>query len=148
VKGKHYFDTPYKYYFSDIGIRNVLLNFRQIEYDHIMENVIYNELVKRGYNVDVGVVSKKTTVANKTVRNSYEVDFVCNLGSKKYYIQSAYTMATDKKVEQEKRSLLNIYDSFKKIIIVKDNIKVTRDDDGIVTMSLYDFLLNDDSLDF
>lgn len=147
VKGRQYIDTPYKYYFSDIGIRNALLNFRQIDLDHIMENVIYNELLKRGYSVDVGIVVKKTTENGKDVRKNYEVDFVCNRGSDRYYIQSAYAMPTDEKVAQEQNSLLNINDSFKKIIVVKDDIKATKDNNGIVTVGLFEFLLNENSLD-
>lgn len=147
VKGRQYIDTPYKYYFSDIGLRNALLNFRQTDLDHIMENVIYNELLKRGYSVDVGVVVKKTTENGKDVRKNYEVDFVCNRGSDKYYIQSAYAMPTEDKVRQEQNSLLNINDSFKKIIVVKDDIKVMKDENGIVTIGLFEFLLNENSLE-
>lgn len=147
VKGRQYIDSPYKYYFSDIGLRNALLNFRQTDLDHIMENVIYNELLKRGYSVDIGIVVKKTTENGKDVRKNYEVDFVCNRGSNKYYIQSAYAMSTEEKLKQEQNSLLNINDSFKKIIVVKDDIKVMKDDNGIVTIGLFEFLLNENSLE-
>lgn len=147
VKGRQYIDSPYKYYFSDVGLRNALLNFRQTDLDHIMENVIYNELLKRGYSVDIGIVVKKTTENGKDVRKNYEVDFVCNRGNDKYYIQSAYAMPTEDKVKQEQNSLLNINDSFKKIIVVKDDIKIIKDINGIVTIGLFEFLLNENSLD-
>ena len=143
IKGKKYIQTPQKYYFSDIGIRNARLNFRQQEENHLMENIIYNELLIRGYNVDVGVV--ETRQENK--RKQLEVDFVSNLGNKRYYIQSALNLDTKEKTIQESRSLNNIGDSFKKIIVVKDNIKLWRTDDGIVIMGIQEFLLNKDSLD-
>lgn len=148
VKGRKYINTPSKYYFTDIGLRNARLDFRQQEENHIMENIIFNELKIRGYNVDVGVVEiNEKDSSGKYVRKALEVDFIANQGSKKYYIQSAFEMSTSEKVEQERRSLVNIEDSFKKIIVVKDNIMPKRDDKGIVTMSVYDFLLNPDSLD-
>ena len=148
IKGNNYINSPYKYYYEDIGLRNARLNFRQIDDGHVMENIIYNELISRRYNVDVGVVEKYEKDNNsKTIRSNYEVDFVVNRGSKKYYIQSAYQLTDENKTNQEKQSLRNIDDSFKKIIIVKDNIKTRIDNDGIVTMGLYHFLLNENSLD-
>ncbi len=143
IKGKRYIQTPQKYYFSDIGLRNARLNFRQQEESHLMENIIYNELLIRGYNVDVGVVE----VREEGKRKQLEVDFVCNLGNKRYYIQSALNLDTKEKTIQESRSLNNIGDSFKKIIVVKDNIKLWRTDDGIVIMGIQEFLLNNNSLD-
>ena len=143
IKGKKYIQTPQKYYFSDIGLRNARLNFRQQEENYFMENIIYNELLIRGYNVDVGVVE----VREEGKRKQLEVDFVCNLGNKRYYIQSALNLDTKEKTIQESRSLNNIGDSFKKIIVVKDNIKLWRTDDGIVIMGIQEFLLNKDSLD-
>lgn len=148
VKGRKYIGTPYKIYFEDVGLRNARLNFRQIEPTHLMENIIYNELRYRGYMVDVGVVTTREKDKNdKDVRNKREVDFIANLGTNRYYIQSAYSLPSVEKTEQEKASLLNIDDSFKKIIIVKDRVKAFLDDNGIVTMNLFDFLLNKDSLD-
>lgn len=148
IKGKKYISTPSKYYFTDLGLRNARLNFRQIEETHIMENIIYNELICRGYSVDVGVgeILEKNE-NNNYVRKQIEVDFVVNRGSKRYYIQSAYSLPNIEKRKQEERPLTNIDDSFKKIIIVKDNVSITRDDNGIVTMGIKDFLLNDNSLD-
>ena len=143
VKGKKYIQTPQKYYFADVGLRNARLNFRQQEENHIMENIIYNELLIRGYNVDVGVVE----VREGDVRKQLEVDFVCNLGNKRYYIQSALNLDTSEKTLQETKSLNNIGDSFKKIIVVKDNIKLWRNEQGIVIMGIYEFLLNKNSLD-
>ena len=143
IKGKKYIQTPQKYYFSDIGLRNARLNFRQQEENHLMKNIIYNELLIRGYNVDVGVVE----VREEGKRKQLEVDFVCNLGNKRYYIQSSLNLDTKEKTIQESRSLNNIGDSFKKIIVVKDNIKLWRTDDGIVIMGIQEFLLNKDSLD-
>lgn len=149
IKGKKYISTLPKFYFSDTGIRNAILNFRQQEENHIMENIIYNELKIRGFNVDIGTVEQRTTDKNgKTMRKQYEVDFVANHGSRRYYIQSAFIMPTDAKERQESASLLNIDDSFKKIIIVKDNIKPKRNESGIMTIGLFDFLLNDQSLDW
>lgn len=148
VKGRKYIGTPYKIYFEDIGLRNARLNFRQIEPTHLMENIIYNELRHRGYMIDVGVVMTREKDKNdKDVRKQREVDFIANLGTKKYYIQSAYSLPSVEKREQEKVSLLNIDDSFKKIIIVKDRVKAFLDDNGIMTINLFDFLLNKDSLD-
>ena len=148
VKGRKYIGSPVKYYFEDVGLRNARLGFRQVEETHLMENVIYNELRSRGYSVDVGVVEKRTTdETGKSVRKQLEIDFVANLGSKRYYIQSAFSIPTEEKRLQEKASLVNVNDSFKKIIIVKDVVNVTRDEDGITTMSIYDFLLKENSLE-
>lgn len=148
IKGKKYIDSPYKYYFSDLGLRNARLNFRQVEKTHLMENVVYNELRTRGYNVDVGVVGCVTTDSEgRQHRKQLEVDFVCNLGSKRYYIQSAYRMPTEEKLLQEQASLKKIDDSFKKIIILGEECPVTRDEKGIVTISIYDFLLKENSLE-
>lgn len=147
VKGRKYIGTPLKYYFEDVGLRNARLGFRQVEETHLMENIIYNELRSRGYSVDVGVVEKRGTKDGKEFRSQLEIDFVANLGSKRYYIQSAFSMPTEEKRIQEKTSLLNVNDSFKKIIIVKDIVNVTRDENGITTISIYDFLLQDNSLE-
>lgn len=148
VKGRKYIGTPYKIYFEDVGLRNARLNFRQIEPTHLMENIIYNELRFRGYMVDVGTVIKREYGPNdKDVKKQLEVDFIANLGSKKYYIQSAYSLPSKEKLEQEKASLINIDDSFKKIIVVKDRIKPSLDEHGILTINLFDFLLDMDSLD-
>ena len=148
VKGRKYIGTPLKYYFEDVGLRNARLGFRQVEETHLMENIIYNELRSRGYTVDVGVVEKRGTDENgKEYKNQLEIDFVANLGSKRYYIQSAFSMPTEEKRMQEKASLVNVKDSFKKIIVVKDVVNVTRDEDGITTMSIYDFLLKENSLE-
>ncbi len=143
IKGKKHINSPYKYYFEDIGLRNARLNFRQIDNGYIMENIIYNELLRRGYNVDVGVV----TINENGKKPQYEVDFVCNEGSKKIYIQSAYKMLNDIKEIQERKSLVNIKDSFKKIIIVNDMSKPRIDDTGIIVMGIYYFLLNENSLE-
>ena len=148
VKGRKYIGTPLKYYFEDVGLRNARLGFRQVEETHLMENVIYNELRSRGYSVDVGMVEKRgVNKDGKEYRSQLEIDFVANLGSKRYYIQSAFSMPTEEKRIQEKASLVNINDSFKKIIIVKDIVNVTRDEAGITTMSIYDFLLKENSLE-
>ena len=148
VKGRKYIGTPLKYYFEDVGLRNARLGFRQVEETHLMENIIYNELRSRGYSVDVGVVEKRGKDENgKEYKNQLEIDFVANLGSKRYYIQSAFSMPTEEKRIQEKASLINVNDSFKKIIVVKDVVNVTRDEDGITTMSIYDFLLKENSLE-
>ena len=147
VKGKKYFGTPLKYYATDIGLRNARLNFRQIEENHIMENVIFNELKIRGYLVDVGVVEIHKTINGETIKKQLEVNFIANKGNKKYYIQSAYEMPTAEKLQQEKRSLTKINDSFKKIIVVKDNIRAQIDEKGIVTIGLINFLLDENSLD-
>ena len=143
VKGKKYITTPQKYYFADIGLRNARLNFRQQEENHLMENIIYNELIVRGYNVDVGVVE----IREGGERKQLEVDFVCNQGSKRYYIQSALSIDTREKNEQESKSLNNIGDSFKKIIVVKDDIKLWRNEKGILIIGIQEFLLNKNSLD-
>lgn len=149
VKGKKYLSTPSKYYFTDLGLRNATLNFRQQEENHIMENVIYLELLKRGFSVDVGIVeTSKRNAEGKIVRNYVEVDFIANRGNNKFYIQSAFAMDTEEKQAQEKNSLLNIKDFFKKIIVVKDDIKRKRDENGIVTMSIYDFLLDKESIEY
>lgn len=148
VKGRKYIGTPLKYYFEDVGLRNARLGFRQVEETHLMENVIYNELRLRGFQVDVGMVSKRIrTGEGKQEKKQLEIDFVANLGSKRYYIQSAFGLPNAEKVKQEKASLINVNDSFKKIIIVKDVINVQRDEKGITTMSVYDFLLNENSLE-
>ena len=149
IKGKKYINTLSKYYFSDLGIRNALLGFRQQEESHIMENIIYNELRTRGYHVDVGMVEERTTDRNnKTIRKQYEVDFVANQGNRRYYIQSAFAMPDEAKIRQETASLTRIDDSFKKIIVVKDDIMPKRDENGIVTIGIMDFLLRPDSLDY
>lgn len=148
IKGKKYINTLSKYYFSDIGLRNAILDMRQQEETHIMENIIYNELITRGYSVDIGMVEiKKQDKDGKWVRIQLEVDFIANLGSKKYYVQSALSIPNREKEIQESRSLVSIDDSFKKIIIVKDHIMPRRNEDGILTIGLFDFLLNEDSLD-
>jgi len=148
VKGRKYIGTPVKYYFEDVGLRNARLGFRQIEETHIMENIIYNELRSRGYSVDVGVVEKRgINKEGKAERTQWEIDFIANLGSKRYYIQSALSMLTEEKQRQEKASLIRVNDSFKKMIIVKDVVNVTRDETGITTMSIYDFLLKENSLE-
>ena len=148
VKGKKYIDTPYKYYFVDLGLRNARLNFRQLEKTHMMENVIYNELRVRGFNVDVGVVPVFVRDSDgKNKRVTYEIDFVCNKGNQRYYIQSAYRLDSEEKIRQEENSLRNIDDSFKKIIVVGNPILVERDNAGITTISIYDFLLKENSLE-
>lgn len=148
VKGRRYFDTPQKYYAADVGLRNARLNFRQIEENHIMENVIFNELHVRGFSVDVGIVDVTETEGDVRKAKQLEVDFIATKGAEKFYIQSAYEMATQDKLKQEKRSLVKIDDSFRKIIVVKDNISARIDDDGIVTVGLLDFLLKDLNFDF
>lgn len=142
VKGKKYISTPSKYYFSDIGLRNARINFRQMEENHIMENIIYNELLTRGYNVDVGVV----LVRDGDTRKRLEVDFVCNQSDKRFYIQVALNLDTREKTLQEEKSLLNIQDNFKKIIVVKDNIKKWYTEEGILVIGLQEFLLDKNSL--
>lgn len=147
IKGKRYIGSPAKYYFEDIGLRNARLNFRQIEITHIMENIIYNELRIRGYKVDVGLVEHYSTGKDgKRQKKQLEVDFVATKGSEKYYIQSAFAMNNEEKIAQEQRPLVNIPDSFKKIIIVADNIKVRRNEEGITAMGLRNFLLDESSL--
>lgn len=148
IKGKRYINSPYKYYFMDLGLRNARINFRQSEKTHLMENLIYNELRIRGFNVDVGVVPVVTkNEVGKQQRSNLEVDFICNLGSKRYYIQSAYRMESEEKMKQERASLLKVDDSFKKVIIIGEETPVTRDETGITTISIYDFLLKDNSLE-
>ena len=147
IKGKKYINTPSKYYFTDIGLRNARLNFRQSEETHAMENVVFNELKIRGFNVDVGVVEYYQKLNNKNVLNSAEVDFVCNLSDKRYYIQVAHSLPTKEKLDQEQNSLMRINDSFKKIIIVKDISRSHYNEDGIYLLSLFDFLLNKNSLE-
>ena len=142
VKGKKYISTPSKYYFSDIGLRNARINFRRMEENHIMENIIYNELLSRGYNVDVGVVE----VREGNIRKQLEVDFVCNQSDKRFYIQVALNLDTREKTIQEEKSLLNINDNFKKIIVVKDNILKWYTEEGILVIGLQEFLLNKNSL--
>lgn len=148
IKGKKYIETPSKYYFTDMGIRNSLINYRQIEKTHIMENIIYTELRRRGFNVDVGVVEKRDT--GKDGKREYmqlEIDFIVNKGNEKYYIQSAYSIEDNSKKVQETKSLLNVEDSFKKIVIVYDHFIKWKDEDGIIYISIYDFLLNERSLE-
>ena len=147
IKGKKYINSPSKYYFEDIGLRNARLNFRQMEENHIMENIIYNELRIRGYRVDVGVIEKfEKNADEKTVRKLLEIDFIATKGSEKYYIQSAFALDTLEKQEQEERPLNTIGDSFKKIVIVRDSIKLRRNEQGIVTMGIKQFLLDENSL--
>jgi len=148
VKGKRYIDTPCKYYFSDMGLRNARLNFRQQEENHIMENVIYNELLCRDFSVDVGVVEVREQDANGIRRQKQlEIDFVANKGSRRYYIQSAFEMNSDEKIEQEKKSIQKVNDSFKKIIVVKDDIMPYHDDNGFTIVGLFDFLLKPELMD-
>lgn len=144
IKGKKYIETPYKYYFVDIGIRNSLLGFRQIEENHIMENVIYIELKRRGFNVDVGVV--ETTEKNK--HKKLEIDFIVNKGYDRYYIQSALNIDSEEKKQQELRPLLNVKDFFKRIVVVNGDIPMYKNEEGILIIGIFDFLLNENSLDF
>ena len=147
IKGKKYIDTPAKYYFSDLGLRNARINFRQYEVTHLMENLIYNELRLRGMTVDVGIVVINTkNEEGKSQRKQLEVDFVCNQGSKRYYIQSALRLPTEEKRDQELRSLKNIDDSFQKFIITEDPIKRYQDNNGVIFMNIYEFLMDGDSL--
>lgn len=149
VKGKKYIDTPVKYYFTDMGLRNARLNFRQIEETHSMENIIFNELKMRGFNVDVGVIMQyETNEKGTNIRKQLEIDFVCNQGSKRYYIQSAYAIPDQAKMEQEQRSLMLTGDFFKRMIITKDTPAPYYNESGVLIMSVYDFLLNENSLDF
>lgn len=149
VKGKKYIDTPVKYYFTDMGLRNARLNFRQIEETHSMENIIFNELKMRGFNVDVGVIMQyETTEKGTNIRKQLEIDFVCNQGSKRYYIQSAYAIPDQTKMEQEQRSLMLTGDFFKRIIITKDTPAPYYNESGVLIMNVYDFLLNENSLNF
>ena len=148
VKGRKYIGSPLKYYFEDVGLRNARLGFRQHEETHLMENILYNELRARGFSVDVGVVPiRKTVSSGDRERIQLEIDFIATLGSRKYYIQSAFSLPDEEKITQEKTPLLNVGDSFKKIIIVHDTLNIRRDDNGITTMNIYDFLLNENSLD-
>ena len=148
VKGRKYIGSPLKYYFEDVGLRNARLGFRQYEETHLMENILYNELRARGFRVDVGVVPiRKTVSSGERERIQLEIDFIATLGSRKYYIQSAFSLPDEEKITQEKAPLLNVGDSFKKIIIVHDTLNIRRDDAGITTMNIYDFLLNEHSLD-
>lgn len=142
IKGREYIDTPLKFYFSDLRLRNARINFRQFEQPHSVENVIYNELRLRVFSVDVGVVNIK----EQGVRKQLEVDFVCNLGSKRYYIQSAYSMPSEEKRNQELRPFGKIEDSFKKIVITGDMTPTYYNNDGILFMNIFDFLLKPDSL--
>ncbi len=143
IKGKSYIETPKKYYFSDLGLRNARINFRQLEQTHAMENIIYNELRMRGYRVDVGVVPiAERDKGGKVIRKQLEVDFVCNSGSSRYYIQSAYSLPDEEKKMQEIRPLQRIGDSFRKIIVTKDIVPAHYDENGILTLNIYDFLLN------
>ena len=154
VKGRKYINTPLKYYFVDVGLRNARLNFRQQEENHIMENIIYNELLRRGFSVDVGIVEVNKVELNGTkkdvhpTRKQLEVDFVANMGSRRYYIQSAFEFLTPKKINQEKKSLININDSFKKIIIQRAPVEAWHDEDGIMRLGLMDFLLKPESIDW
>ena len=149
IIGKGYINSPLKYYFTDMGLRNARLNFRELEQPRLMENIVYNELVMRGYNVDVGVVELyELNNKGKSVLKKTEVDFVCNQSDKRYYIQVAYTIENEEKIVQEQKSLLNINDAFKKIIIVKDAIKPHYNNYGVYIIGLYDFLLNENSLNF
>lgn len=148
IKGKAYIETPKKYYFSDLGLRNARINFRQFEQTHVMENVVYNELRKRGFAVDVGVIPvSETSQDGKAVRKQLEVDFICNLGTSRYYIQSAYSLPDEAKRTQEVRPFRKIDDSFKKVVITKDIVQPQYDEYGILTLSIYDFLLDPDCLD-
>lgn len=146
VKGRKYIGSPKKYYFEDVGLRNARLSFRQVEETHLMENILYNELRIRGYSVDVGVVEERRVEGGKEKRSRLEVDFVANLGSQRFYIQSALHLPDEQKMRQEKASLERIDDSFRKIILVRDVVKPTRDERGIEVMDVYDFLLNPASL--
>lgn len=149
VKGKKYIDTPVKYYFTDMGLRNARLNFRQIEETHSMENIIFNELKMRGFNVDVGVIMQyETNEKGTNIRKQLEIDFVCNQGSKRYYIQSAYAIPDQAKMEQEQRSLMLTGDFFKRMIITKDTPAPYYNESGVLIMNVYDFLLNENSLSF
>lgn len=147
VKGRKYVGSPFKYYFTDIGLRNARLNFRQQEENHIMENILFNELIVRGYNVDVGVVEVRKNAKEGSGFKKLEIDFVCNRGNQRYYIQSAFDMSVQQKFIQEQEPLIKTNDSFKKIIVVKENIKAWRNEQGILIMGLKEFLLNRDSLD-
>ena len=147
IKGKKYIASPFKYYFTDVGLRNAQLNFRRQEENHIMENILYTELLTRGYNVDVGIVEQSTKdPQGKQTRKRLEVDFVCNKGSDRYYVQSAFAIPDEDKMQQEQNSLLRISDAFKKMIVVRDHIKPWRNESGILIMGIWDFLLDQNSL--
>ena len=148
IKGRKYINSLAKYYYEDIGLRNARLNFRQIEETHIMENILYNELLFRGFQIDIGVLDKYTKDANqKTAKSTYEVDFVATKGNRKYYIQSAYRMDSNEKEAQEKFSLQNIGDSFKKLVVVRDKIRPRRDESGILTIGIQQFLMDENAMD-
>lgn len=147
IKGRKFISTPSKYYYTDLGLRNALLNFRQFEQTHLMENAIYNELIYRGYRVDVGVVEDRVKEGSKSAYRQLEVDFVVNQSSNRYYIQSAYAISDMQKMEQEQASLVKIPDSFRKFIIVNGNTPLWRNEEGITIMGVFDFLLNENSLD-
>lgn len=148
VKGRRYIGSPLKYYFEDVGLRNARIGFRQTEENHIMENILYNELRLRGFSVDVGMVEERSKTSEGVFeKRKLEVDFVANLGSRRYYIQSAFSIPSEEKRKQEIASLVRINDSFKKIVIVKDVVKPAMDDNGIMTMNVYDFLLDERSLE-
>lgn len=149
IKGRRYIGTPFKFYFTDLGVRNARMNFRQMEQSHIMENVVYNELAGRGFGVDVGVVPSTTRGEDgKIHRTQLEIDFVCNKGSRRYYIQSALSLPTPEKWEQEQRSLLKVDDGFKKVIVTRDDVSPHYNENGVLIMNVYDFLLDHDSLDY
>ncbi len=148
IKGKQYLSSLQKIYYADLGLRNARLNFRQNEYSHLIENLIYNELLYRGYNVDVGIIEIFENIDGKYSKKQIEVDFVCNQGSKRYYIQSAYALPTENKINQELRPLINVHDFFKKIIIVREDIKPYSNEQGITIMGIRYFLLNQNSLEF
>ncbi len=148
IKGKKYINSPFKYYFSGVGLRNVRINFRQQEQNHIMENIIYNELVMRGFNVDVGIIEHVIRdKEGKRITKHLEIDFVCNKGNKRYYIQYAFSIPNAEKMEQEQASFDRINDSFKKIIITQDRTKLWRNEKGYVIINILDFLLKENSLE-
>lgn len=148
IKGKRYISTPYKYYFTDTGLRNARLNFRQLEETHLMENVMYNELCLRGYSVDVGVVEINERQENgKYVRKQIEVDFVCNKADERVYVQSAFSIPTTEKRQQEERPLVNVGDGFRKVVVTKDNVLRHNDENGILIMSLQEFLMDEGALE-
>ena len=148
IKGKRYISTPYKYYFTDTGLRNARLNFRQLEETHLMENVIYNELCLRGYSVDVGVVEiNERQEDGKYLRKQIEVDFVCNKADERVYVQSAFSIPTTEKRQQEERPLVNVGDGFRKVVVTKDNVLRHNDENGILIMSLQEFLMDEGTLE-
>lgn len=147
IKGRRYIGAPLKYYFEDVGLRNARLGFRQVEETHLMENIIFNELLFRGFSVDVGVVNtRELNPEGNQQRKQLEIDFVANKGNRKFYLQSAFSLLDENKIRQEEASLINVEDSFKKIIVVKDIINIQRDEDGINKISVFDFLLDENSL--